>query len=182
MDIRIQEKSKSRSASAATRKFMRDAHRVLGYFMAGMMAVYAISGVLLVYRDTDFLKREKHYEKIVAKNLNEKEVGKELKIRNLEIEKLENGVFYFKNGTYNTTTGQAKYTKKELPFVLDKMTKLHKSPSKEKLGRLNTLFGLSLFFFVISSFFMFNPKSKSFKNGMIWAGIGLILALVLIFI
>jgi hypothetical protein len=31
--------------------------------MAGIMAVYAISGVLLIYRDTDFLKKEKKIEK-----------------------------------------------------------------------------------------------------------------------
>ena len=45
------------------------------------------------------------------------------------------------------------YKKKELPFVLDKMTKLHKSQSKDTLSPLNTFFGISLFFFVISSFF-----------------------------
>ena len=42
-----------------TRTFMRIVHRYLGFFMAGIMAVYAISGVLLIYRDTDFLKQVK---------------------------------------------------------------------------------------------------------------------------
>jgi hypothetical protein len=42
-----------------TKTFMRITHRYLGYFLAGMMAVYAISGVLLVYRDTGFLKKRK---------------------------------------------------------------------------------------------------------------------------
>ena len=42
-----------------TRTTMRLLHRYIGYFMAGIMAVYAISGVLLIYRDTDFLKKEK---------------------------------------------------------------------------------------------------------------------------
>ena len=41
-----------------TKTFMRITHRYLGYFLAGIMAVYAVSGVLLVYRDTDFLKKE----------------------------------------------------------------------------------------------------------------------------
>ena len=41
---------------------MRLLHRYIGYFMAGIMAVYAISGVLLIYRDTDFLKKEKKIE------------------------------------------------------------------------------------------------------------------------
>ena len=30
---------------------MRITHRYLGYFAAGIMAVYALSGVLLIYRD-----------------------------------------------------------------------------------------------------------------------------------
>jgi hypothetical protein len=46
-----------------TRSFMRVTHRYLGYFLAGIMAVYAVSGIILVYRDTDFLKSEKKYDK-----------------------------------------------------------------------------------------------------------------------
>ncbi len=165
-----------------TKTFMRIVHRYLGYFMAGIMAIYAISGVLLVYRDTDFLKEEKHYDQVIAKNLTEKDLGKELKMRRLEIDKTENGILYFKDGSYNSLTGQAKYSKKELPFVLDKMTKLHKSESKNPLSPLNTFFGISLFFFVISSFWMFNPKSKAFKRGMIFTAVGAVFAVILIFI
>lgn len=165
-----------------TRTFMRITHRYLGFFLAGIMAVYAISGVLLVYRDTDFLKKEKKYDKTVAKNLNEKELGKELKIKNLEIEKTEGEISTFKQGTYNAASGEAKYSKKELPFVLDKMTKLHKSQSKETLSPLNTFFGISLFFFVISSFWMFKPKTKAFKRGIIFTITGLIVSIILLLI
>ena len=42
---------------------MRVYHRYLGFFLAGIMAVYAISGVVMIFRDTDFLKREKQIEK-----------------------------------------------------------------------------------------------------------------------
>ena len=165
-----------------TRSFMRIVHRYLGYFMAGIMAVYAISGILLIYRDTDFLKNERHYDKVIAQNLSEKELGKELKMKRLEVDKTENGILYFKGGTYNSQTGQAKYSKKELPFVLDKMTKLHKSESKNTLSILNVFFGISLFFFVISSFWMFNPKSKAFKRGILYTIAGAVLTLILIFI
>lgn len=58
---------------------MRIVHRYLGYFMAGIMTVYAVSGVLLVYRDTDALKKEKKYEKVFEKNLDEKNSGKNSK-------------------------------------------------------------------------------------------------------
>ncbi|MDR2237729.1 MAG: hypothetical protein LBE92_16525 [Chryseobacterium sp.] len=165
-----------------TRSFMRVTHRYLGYFLAGIMAVYAVSGVLLVYRDTDFLKKEKKYDKTVAAHLTEKELGKELKIKGLEAEKTEGGIMYFKQGTYDLATGKAKYAKMELPFVLDKMVKLHKSQSKEPLSPLNTFFGISLFFFVISSFWMFNPKSKAFKRGIKFTIAGLVLSIILLYI
>lgn len=161
---------------------MRIVHRYLGYFLAGIMAVYSLSGILLVYRNTDFLKNEKKYEKTIDKNLNEKELGKELKIKNFEVEKTEGTVLKFKQGTYDSATGEAKYTKKELPFVLDKMTKLHKAQSKDTLSPLNTFFGVALFFFVISSFWMFNPKTKIFKRGMIFTIAGIIVSIILLFI
>lgn len=163
-----------------TRSFMRITHRYLGYFLAGIMAVYAVSGILLVYRDTDFLKKEKKYDKVIEKNLDEKALGKELRIKNFEIEKTEGTILKFKQGTYDAATGQAKYSKKELPFVLDKMTKLHKAQSKDRLSPLNTFFGISLFFFVISSFWMFNPKTKAFKRGMIFTAVGLVVSILLL--
>jgi hypothetical protein len=57
-----------------TRSFMRVTHRYLGYFLAGIMAVYAVSGIILVYRDTDFLKSEKNMIKTLSANLSEKEL------------------------------------------------------------------------------------------------------------
>jgi hypothetical protein len=165
-----------------TRSFMRIVHRYLGYLMAGIMAVYAISGVILVYRDTDFLKRENHYEKVFDENLTEKQVGEETKIKNFKVTKTEDGIVYFKEGTYNSLTGKADYTKKELPFVWDKMTKLHKAKSENELSPLNTFFGICLLFFVISSFWMFPPKSKVFKRGMVFTAIGIVIALLLTFL
>ncbi len=165
-----------------TRSFMRITHRYLGYFLAGIMAVYAFSGVLLIYRDTDFLKKEKKYDKVIAKDLTEKQLGKELKIKNFEVEKTEGTVLIFKQGAYNQATGEAKYSKKELPSVIDKMTKLHKAQSKDRLSPLNAFFGISLLFFVISSFWMFNPKSKAFKRGMIFTVAGLVVSIILLLI
>ncbi|MCX8531026.1 hypothetical protein [Chryseobacterium luquanense] len=165
-----------------TRSFMRITHRYLGYFMAGIMVIYALSGILLIYRDTDFLKQEKKYEKTIAKELDDKAIEKELKLKNFEVTKKEGTVSYFKEGTYNSATGETKYSKMELPLVLDKMAKLHKSKSADNLSPLNAFFGICLFFFVISSFWMFNPKSKPFKRGIKFTIAGIVLAIVLIFI
>ena len=37
---------------------MRIYHRYLGFFLAGIMAIYSISGIIMIFRDTDFLKKE----------------------------------------------------------------------------------------------------------------------------
>lgn len=37
---------------------MRIIHRYLGFFLAGIMAVYALSGIIMIFRDTDFLKKK----------------------------------------------------------------------------------------------------------------------------
>ena len=58
------------------------------------------------------------------------------------------------------------------------MTELHKSDSKHKFYLLNTILEFH-YSFVISSFWMFNPKSQIFRKGMIATAIGLVLALFL---
>lgn len=160
---------------------MRILHRYLGYFTAGIMAVYAISGVLLIYRDTNFLKKENKYEVVLRPSLTEKELAKEIKMRNVVFKGSEGDLRKFEQGTYNVKTGEAKYSKMQLPYVLEKFNELHKSTSKHRYASLNTLFGLVLFFFVISSFWMFNFKSKAFRRGMIYAGIGFVLSLIMVF-
>lgn len=164
-----------------TRSFMRVTHRYLGFFMVGIMAMYSLSGILLIYRDTDFLKKEVKIEKEIAAHLPEKKLAKEVKIKNFEITKTVGEVLYFKQGSYNQSSGKLIYTTKELPSILKKITSLHKAQSKNRWSALNVIFGISLFFFVISSFWMFNVKSKVFKKGLVYSAFGLILAVVLIY-
>lgn len=59
---------------------MRPYHRYLGFFLAGIMTVYSISGIILIFRDTDFLKTEKQVEKNIKPNLKADEVGRELRM------------------------------------------------------------------------------------------------------
>ena len=161
---------------------MRVYHRYLGFFLVGIMSVYAISGIILIFRDTDFLKSEKVKEKTLATDIKTEELGKALKMRDLKIDKEENNILYFKNGTFNRTTGVANYTVKELPKVVEKLTHLHKASTKEPLFFLNIFFGLSLLFFVISSFWMFMPSTSVFKKGMYFTIGGIVLTLILLFI
>lgn len=161
---------------------MRVVHRYLGFFLVGIMAVYAVSGIVLIFRDTDFLKQKEQLEKQVKPNASKEELGKLLKIKRLKVEKEEGNIYYFKDGTYNKETGLATYTDKHLPYVLDKMTHLHKAKSSEPLFFLNIFFGLSLLFFVISSFWMFLPNSSIFRKGLYFTLAGVVLTLLLLFI
>jgi uncharacterized iron-regulated membrane protein len=161
---------------------MRVYHRYLGYFLAGIMSVYAISGIVLIFRETAFLKSEKKIEKKISLNINPEELGKTLRIKDFKIESIDGNIIIFKQGSYNSETGVANYTAKELPFVLTRLTQLHKASTSHPLYILNVFFGLSLLFFVISSFWMFLPKTEVFRKGLYFALAGIILTLILVFV
>ncbi len=162
--------------------WMREVHRYLGFFLAGIMAMYAVSGIVMIFRNTDFLKKEIVVEQNIGPNVAQADLGAKLKNKKLKVDRAEGGIMYFKEGTYNTQTGEAVITKKELPYVMDKMTHLHKSTSADPLYFLNIFFGLSLLFFVISSFWMFIPSSSVFRKGMYFTLAGILLTLLLVFI
>ncbi len=162
--------------------WMRVIHRYLGFFLVGIMTVYALSGVIMIFRDTDFLKHEKQVTKQLKSNAQPDELGKLLQMRDLKIDKEEGNTLYFKNGTYDKSTGTANYTVKELPYFVDKMTHLHKAKSADPLFFFNIFFGISLLFFVISSFWMFMPSTSTFKKGMYFTIGGIVLTLILLFV
>lgn len=170
------------SKPTATGYYMRIFHRYLGFFLAGIMAVYAISGIVLVFRNTDFLKKEVSVEKKIDLNLEGAAIGKKLKIKGFKVDKQEGSVTYFKQGTYDSQTGVANYQKKELPYVLGKMTHMHKATTKDPLYWLNIFFGTALLFFVISAFWMFIPSSKVFRKGLYFTLAGIILTLIMLFV
>ncbi|MBL7711792.1 MAG: PepSY domain-containing protein [Chitinophagaceae bacterium] len=161
---------------------MRILHRYLGFFLAGIMAVYALSGIVLIFRETDFLKKKSITTEQIAPGVDALHLGKALKLKRYQFEQEEGDIIYFKNGEYNKTTGVARISKSELPFVLEKMTKLHKATTNDPLYWLNIFFGCSLLFFVLSAFWMYLPKTKIFKAGLVYALAGVVLTLVLLFV
>ena len=165
-----------------TSKNMRIYHRYLGFFLAGIMAIYSISGVIMIFRETSFLKKEVHKVMTVAPNLKNEEIGPAIKIKNLKTTEELGDVVKFKEGTYNRTTGVADFTVKELPYFINKMTKMHKATHKDPLYYLNIFFGVSLLFFVLSSFYMFMPGTTIFKKGMYFTLAGMVLVLVMLFV
>ncbi len=162
--------------------YMRIIHRYLGFFLAGIMAMYSISGMVLIFRSTDFLKVEVQNERKLESNITAEELGKQLRIRGFKVNKQEGDTVYFNTGTYNTETGVANFTTKKLPLVLDKMTHLHKATTNDPLYYLNIFFGTSLLFFVISSFWMFMPKTQIFRKGLYFTLGGIILTLIMLFV
>ncbi len=167
---------------SAVNEKMRLYHRYLGFFLAGIMAVYAISGIVLIFRDTNFLKSDKQVERELKTNLSGEELGRELRIREFKAQTETAILITFEQGTYNKQTGKAVVTVKELPYVMNKLTNLHKADTKNPLFFLNIFFGVSLLFFVVSSFYMFLPHTSVFKKGLYFALAGVVLTLILIFI
>lgn len=160
---------------------MRIIHRYLGFFLAGIMAMYSISGIIMIFRNTDFLKHQEVSERQLEPNLTGGELSPKLRMA-VKVDKKEGDVLYFKDGNYNTKTGMATITKMELPFILDKMEHLHKATTNSPVYWLNIMFGLSLLFFVISSFWMFMPKTTVFKKGLYFSLGGILMTIILLFV
>lgn len=161
---------------------VRIIHRYLGFFLVGIMSVYAFSGIVLIFRDSDFFKQERQITKQLKTNALSTELAELLEMRRLKVTKEENNNIYFENGVYDKESGIAEFKIKELPFLLDKMTHFHTSSSGEPLFFFNVFFALALLFFAISSFFMFLPKTSVFKKGLYFTLAGIILTLLLLFV
>lgn len=170
------------SSKATVNNRMRIWHRYLGFFLAGIMFIYALSGIVLIFRDTDFLKQEKTIAKKLDANLPLEEVGKAVRLRDLKLKSQNGDTLFFAQGFYNTSTGDVSYKVKSLLPAIDKLTKLHKANTKSPLFFLNIFFGASLLFFVISSFWMFMPSTAIFKKGLLFVLAGVVLTLVMLFV
>lgn len=160
----------------------REFHRYLGFFLAGIMAVYAISGIVLTFRNTDYMKSEYQMTATLDANLNEEALGAALRKRAFKVTKTEGDIMYFDGGSYNVKTGEANYVEKRLPTLLENMNKLHKMHSGNPLFWLGIFFGVALLFFSVSAFFMFRPSAPIYKKGLYFAVSGFLLTIVLLFV
>ena len=162
--------------------YFRLIHRYLGFYLVGIIAVYAISGITLIFRKGDTFKKSVTENVQLAPQLEIESLANQLKINNLNIKNIEGDVYYFDQGQYNIKSGKATYTTKKIPFVLDKMQKLHKATTKSPIYWLNIFFGLSLLFFVISAFWMFMPSTTVFKRGIYFSILGFIMTIIILFL
>lgn len=144
---------------------VRSVHRYLGFFLAGIMFMYSLTGITLIFRDSDTFKREVRVEKQLGKNLE-------------KLPKLKGA----KNINYNKTTGVVTYSQMKSPKILGLMEKIHKAKSSDPLYFFNIFFGLSLLFFVVSSYWMFLPQTAVFKKAIYFTLAGISLAAVMLLI
>jgi len=146
------------------------------------MAVYAFSGIVLTFRNTDTFKKKEVVEQLVEAGLAEEELAGALNMR-LTVNKTEEGVIFFNDdGTYEIASGKVSYVKTSYPLLLAKMNKLHLMNTTNPLFWLAIFFGLSLMFFAISAFFMFNIGAPIYKKGLYFAVAGAALTIVLLLV
>lgn len=162
--------------------YFRALHRDLGYLAVGLVIVYSLSGIVLIYRDKGFMNSEVQIEKAIKPNLEPRELGNELRIREMRETKTEGDVIYFQGGQYNKTTGIATYKTKEVIFPFNKFIELHKSSSKDTSSWFLAVFGILLLFLSISSFWMFKKGTKAFRRGLILSGAGIVLTVIILLI
>lgn len=164
------------------RYYMRFLHNNIGFLIVGLVIMYSLSGIVQIYRDTDFLKHEVMNEKKLPPNLETSQLKEALRMRNLEVQKKEGGIIYFEKGSYNSVTGLAKYTTKEWYSFILPFTELHKSSTRDGAHYFTTVFGVLLLFMSISAFWMFKPGTKLFSRAVVMTMIGLLASLIILMI
>ena len=65
---------------------MRIYHQYLGFFLAGIMTVYATSGIVIILRETEFLKSERKTEKTFPEDFDIANLEKAVKNKEMKME------------------------------------------------------------------------------------------------
>ncbi len=156
-------------------------HRYLGFFLAGIMAVYAISGVVLIFRNTDFLKHPVVVERTLEPALTGEEVAQAMLLGEGAVQRTSGDTIFLDGAVYHSSTGEVVRTYMNLPWILKQMTDLHQANTNNRLFFFNLFFGLSLLFFVLSAFWMYLPGGRILRRGLIYAAAGMVLTLLILF-
>ena len=161
---------------------MRTLHRDIGFFTVGLVILYSLSGIVLIYRDTGFMKQKTQVERKLAVGLEPEELGKALQIRDFRVINSVGETVYFKDGSYSQSTGVAVYTAEDIIFPFNRFIELHKTRSGGVSHWFGTAFGMLLFFMAISSFWMVRKGSALFRRSLYLAGAGIVLTIILLMI
>lgn len=155
-----------KNSNSSIYRLMRVLHRDIGFFVIGLTVIYCISGFMLTYRDTDFLKSETEVSKTIESGLAASQVVRALHLKGVRVLGEDEQEVRFTGGTYNKQTGAAEYVSMELPSVLQSFNNLHFVSSKDSRHWFTALYAALLLFLAVSSFWMYKPGSKYFKRGL----------------
>jgi hypothetical protein len=161
--------------------YLRIMHRYAGFFILGFVIIYGLSGITLIYRDTNLLKHDKKITLNLSPGISPSELGRPLRMRDFKVEKTEGDILYFQGGTYNNATGVAEVTVKELIFPFNKLANLHKTPADNTIHWFTLTFAIVILFLAVSSLWMFKSTTKMFRKGMLTVVIGIVYALIILF-
>ncbi len=160
--------------------YMRALHRDVGFFVVGLIVVYALSGMVLVYRDTDFLTSNVQVERKLDAGLDPAQLGMALHIKGFKVVKTDGDKVYFPQGSYDKATGLAVYEVKQLPMVLQKFVNLHKTASGNSTHWCALFFGAMLLFLALSSFWMYGKGSGLLRRGVCLTLAGMVITVVVL--
>jgi len=163
-------------------QIVRALHRDVGYLMLGLTLIFALSGIVMVYRDAGLLQHQVRVETRLAPGMDASALGQALAIRDFRVDRTEGSVVHFRGGTYDRSTGLTVRTQRGYVFPLDRFASLHKVASRHPIHWLVIAYGVLLSFLAISSFWMFRVGSRPFRRGMYLASAGIALALLLLFL
>lgn len=162
-------------------QLMRSLHRDIGYLLIGLTLVYAISGVILIYRNAGFLRIQKSEEIQIEAGLSTSEIGEKLKLKRFSVQKEQGDTIFFRGGYYVKSSGQAQVTHISYPEYLLKPIRLHMMSGRSKVSEVGTVYGVLLTFLAVSGLFMYKFKSKKGRRGLLLTLGGIIFAIALLF-
>ncbi len=168
--------------SKSIHRWMRIAHRDIGFFVIGLTIIYCISGIMLTYRDTGLLRSETFIEKNLEPGLRFEQLVRVLHLRDSKLIAQDDKIITFSSGSYNMETGVAAYTSEEIPGVLRALNGLHIASSKDERSPFTVIFACMLLFLAVSSFWMYRPGTRLFKRGIVTALAGMTLSVLLVVI
>lgn len=161
---------------------MRKLHRDFGYLAIGLTLIYALSGILLMFRGSDFMMKEVAYEKNLSKEMNVEQLEGELAYRRFKVKKETGDKIIFNVGAYDKRSGVATYTLREYVAPFNMFVSLHKIGSSSPALWFMVGYGSILAFLAISALFMYAPRHHHFKRGMVLTLIGVVVAIIFCFV
>jgi len=161
---------------------MRKLHRDIGFLMIGFIIVYSVSGIVLTYRTTNFMKHDVVVERTLSPGLDPAALAAALRLRDIQVNETRGDTIFFNNGSYNVSTGTAMITVKDVVSPVNKFISIHKSATNSPKHLVNIVVGIMLLFLAFSSFWMFKRGSKMFRRIIILSVIGIIVAILVTYL